>query len=283
MIDTKLFVNIFTPEETYPSPHSPNISLVPTNLFFDRLTDLCMANGYQFSWRVKSTGRYSNGLGFFNGELVITQRDAQGNLIDEVIRAGSAESGSHNGHLGLSGLSTVALQNAGLRGLRMAEFLYPDEEASAPPMPQQQQPPQFQPPPQVAAPQFTPQPQQFQQPPAPQPPAQQYGRQGQRPFTPRNQQQGNGRFTPAGQGQPPAQQLPWEQDRLTRIPGSGKYAQSQTPYANIPIEDLQKWASGNSPNKYAQYELQYRMNTSGATPPAQQAFQQPGYNQGGYR
>lgn len=272
MIQASMFYNVFTDTDAIPSKHDPNVRIIPTNTFLSTLSTICENNGLQYSWVHKSSGRFTNGLAFYNGELVITQRDEEGNIIDQITRAGSAESGQHNGNLGISGISTVALQNAALRGLRMAEFLYGEEEvppqgAAAPgpaphPYAQQVTPPNANPP-------------AYQQPPQQQPPPQggyQPQRYGNRPFTPRGGQ------APGGQARGGGNALAnWPQERATKSPQSGRFA--GTPYANIPIEELQKWASGSSPNRYAVAELNFRM----PPPPAGQQNFQPGYQQGGYQ
>lgn len=250
------YVNTLTAEDFEEGPHGRSVLKGAPEAYYQMLREF-NNNGIDVKWQAVTAGRHSNGVSFFVGNLTLTERSETGALISEQTLPGAAEGESPQ--MGISGVMTTALGNALLRGLGKAEFIYEGAEEQAPP--QQQQQPQYQPP-QQQQPQY--------QPPAPP----QYPQGARRPFP----GQGNG----GGYNRPPQQQGggqrnfgPWDGSRV--FVKTGNFANQ--PYSNIPIEQLQRWASGDSPNQNAIKELQARMNSGGGAPDMNNAF---GNNGGGY-
>lgn len=259
-IDPNIFINQFGPEDTVPNKFNPNLDDIPDTKVIQKLREICIANcteayTIQYHWEYCDSGRFeADGRAWFAGELIIEQRDnTTGFVIDRILRSGCAE--AEKDHLGISGMSTVALKNAALRGLGMAEFLYEKEDTTAPTTVQnnvsvdgrtvgnttqsyvERTEKNFPPPLPNAS-----------NPPPPRPPARgSYGNRGggyQRPTA--------GANTNGGRSFPDD----WATRRVTQSPKSGRW--QGTPYAQIPDSEINKWASGDSPNPVAVKEQQYR-------------------------
>lgn len=246
-----------------PNQFNPNLSDIPDTVVIAKLREICIGYGLQYSWEYRDAGRFdADGRAYFIGELVIEERDQQGTIVDRVTRCGSAE--AENDQMGISGMSTVAFKNASLRGLGMAEFLYEKDNTTFQPAPGYTPPPSANnnPPPQynnVPPTQNVPPAQNGQWGPPPQAAAP--GTYGAKPYTPRNSNGGGYNRGGNGNGNNRGGLRPWPEVRETLSPKSGKYL--NVPYSQIPNEDLQKWASGATPNQLAVQELQFRAAASG--------------------
>ncbi len=237
VLNLQSYVNEFTPEDFEPGPHGRSVLKGAPGAYFERLARFG-DEGVDVEWNAVAAGRAPNGIAFFVGQLTLTIREREGASAGAVLQRvsvpGSAE--GENPQMGISGVATTALGNALLRGLGMAAWLYENDEpvqttgfVAPPPAP----PPQPSYPPAGTVVQ----------------PPQQGGR---RPFP--------GNRTPGGGQSAPQRDFgPWDGTKVS--PKSGTYA--NVPYANIPVEVLQKWASGANPNQLAIKELNARMSAGG--------------------
>lgn len=118
-------INVFKPEEFIDDPYgrtdtsgNPLRVLPDVGLIYDKFISLEIP----YKWEVVQAGRsaptqkFPEGRAYFAGNLTVYLEDG------EITVPGCSEAPSAN--MELAGCSTLALQNASLRSLRMAQFLY---------------------------------------------------------------------------------------------------------------------------------------------------------------
>jgi hypothetical protein len=196
-------------------------------VIFDKLQALAVTEGIEYSWKEKSSGRYPhNGVAFFVGELTISLYTGTSYTMVGTAEGQSAE-------MGLSGVATLALSNAALRGFGMAAWAYEKEDAGE-------------------AQEYS----------APLPTS---------PFSSATSapSSSNGTRSPTQATRNDGKPFPpW--DGTVKLKGTSQWAGQM--YKDLPIEVLQKWASFSDPNPNAVREINRRMSIGGSLPQVASAF-----------